>query len=103
MPTHPKPRSEHAFGRTTTKELVDANTRYRSGDDFALADIVAKLRILADFYPRHIEKEDKAFFPASRAYFSDQEDQAMLAEFREFDQKMIHEKYRSVVETLEHN
>ena len=94
--------SEHAFGRTTTKELVDANTRYRSGDDFALADIVAKLGTLVDFYPKHIEKEDKAFFPASRAYFSDQEDQAMLAEFRAFDQKMIHEKYRSVVETLEH-
>jgi len=95
--------SEHAFGRTTTKELVAANTRYRAGDESALADIVSKLRTLADFYPKHIEKEDKAFFPASRAYFSDQEDQAMLAEFREFDQKMIHEKYRSVVETLEHD
>jgi hemerythrin-like domain-containing protein len=54
-----------------------------------------------DFYPKHIEKEDKVFFPASRAYFSDEEDQAMLAEFLEFDRKMIHEKYQSVVETLE--
>jgi hemerythrin-like domain-containing protein len=54
-----------------------------------------------DFYPKHIEKEDKVFFPASRAYFSDEEDQAMLAEFREFDWKMIHEKYQSVVEALE--
>jgi hemerythrin-like domain-containing protein len=54
-----------------------------------------------DFYPKHIEKEDKVFFPASRAYFSEEEDQTMLAEFWEFDRLMIHEKYQSVVEILE--
>jgi hemerythrin-like domain-containing protein len=68
-----------------------------------LADIADKLRTHAEFYPKHIEKEDKVFFPASRAYFTDEEDQAMLAEFWEFDRRMIHEKYRSVVEVLEKN
>jgi hemerythrin-like domain-containing protein len=91
---------EHVFGRKTTKELVDANTRYRNGDDTALADIVATLRTLTEFYPTHIEKEDKVFFPSSRHYFTDEEEQAMLAEFWEFDRKMIHEKYRAVVEGL---
>jgi hemerythrin-like domain-containing protein len=89
---------DHVFGRQTTKALVEANTRYRNGDDNALADIADKLKILIDFYPKHIEKEDKVFFPASRNYFTDEEDQAMLAEFWEFDRKMIHEKYKSVVE-----
>ena len=92
---------EHVFGRQTTKALVEANTRYRNGDASALAEIADNLRTLVEFYPKHIEKEDKVFFPASRAYFTDEEDQAMLAEFWEFDQKMIHEKYTSVVEELE--
>lgn len=92
---------EHVFGRQTTKALVEANTRYRNGDAPALADIADKLRTLVEFYPKHIEKEDKVFFPASRAYFTDEEDQAMLAEFWEFDREMIHEKYKSVVEELE--
>ena len=92
---------EHVFGRQTTKALVEANTRYRNGDASALADIADKLRTLVEFYPKHIEKEDKVFFPASRAYFTDEEDQAMLAEFWEFDREMIHEKYKSVVEELE--
>ena len=92
---------EHVFGRQTTKALVEANTRYRSGEASALADIADKLRTLVEFYPKHIEKEDKVFFPASRVYFTDEEDQAMLAEFWEFDRKMIHEKYKSVVEELE--
>jgi len=91
---------DHIFGRQTTKALVDANSRYRNGDETALAVIAEKLKTLVDFYPKHIEKEDEVFFPASRAYFTDEEDQAMLAEFWEFDRKMIHEKYKSVVEDL---
>ncbi len=92
---------EHAFGRRTTSELVDANTRYRDGDETALNDIADKLQTLIDFYPKHIEKEDNIFFPSSRTYFTDDEEQAMLAEFRAFDQKMIHEKYQAIVEGLE--
>lgn len=92
---------EHAFGRRTTKALVGVNTRYRNGDETALSDIIEKLQTIIEFYPKHIEKEDKVFFPASRAYFTETEDQAMLAEFLEFDRKMIHEKYMSVVEGFE--
>jgi hypothetical protein len=32
---------------------------------------------------------------------TDAEEQIMIAAFREFDRGMIHEKYQSVVETLE--
>lgn len=92
---------EHVFGRQTTKALVEANTRYRNGERSALADVARQLQTLVEFYPKHIEKEDKVFFPASRAYFTDEEEQAMLTEFWEFDRKMIHEKYRAVVEELE--
>jgi hemerythrin-like domain-containing protein len=91
---------EHVVGRQATKALVDANNRYRNGDVTALSNIFENLRKLVEFYPKHIEKEDKVFFPAARAYVTDSEDQAMLAEFWEFDRKMIHEKYDSVVEGL---
>ncbi|MGD1970015.1 MAG: hemerythrin domain-containing protein [Desulfobacterales bacterium] len=92
---------EHVFGRQTTKALVEANTRYRNGDKSALLEIAEKLRTIAEFYPKHIQKEDKVFFPASLGYFTDEEDQSMLAAFWEFDRNMIHEKYRSVIEGLE--
>jgi len=94
---------EHMLGRETTQALVIANTRYRNGDKTALVDIVDKFKTLIEFYPKHIEKEDKKFFPSSRAYFTDEEDQAILSEFWEFDRKMIHEKYKSVVDELENN
>ena len=88
---------DHLFGRSTTKALVEANRRYRKGDEAALDEVTALLRTFVDFYPKHIKKEDELFFPASQAYFSDTEGQAMLAEFWEFDRKMIHEKYKAVV------
>jgi hemerythrin-like domain-containing protein len=93
---------EHALGRKTTKALVDANVQYRNGTDSALSSVTAQLRSLVEFYPRHIEKEDKVFFPASRSYMTEEEDQIMLAEFMEFDRKMIHEKYHALVQSLEH-
>jgi hemerythrin-like domain-containing protein len=92
---------EHMLGRNTTKKLIEANTRYRNGDKSALTEIVSNLRLLVNFYPKHIKKEDKVFFPSARGYFSEQEDQAMLNEFWEFDRKMIHEKYISLIESFE--
>ena len=92
---------EHVLGRKTTKELVEANAQYRIGEKPALAVIVSKLGKLVDFYPKHIEKEDKVFFPAYMKYLSDEEDQLMLKAFYEFDQEMIHEKYRSILQKLQ--
>ncbi|HVN95718.1 MAG TPA: hemerythrin domain-containing protein [Syntrophorhabdaceae bacterium] len=91
---------QHIFSRATTKKLVEANTRYRNKDTKALGEVTSCLRTLVDFYPGHINKEDQVFFPASRAYLSDQEDQKMLEEFYEFDRKMIHDKYKAVVSEL---
>jgi len=92
---------EHIFGRKNTAALVEANNLYRTGDPSALAIIGEKLRTMADFYPRHIMKEDKVFFPSVMQYLSDREQQTMLDEFWEFDRKLIHEKYESVVIFLE--
>jgi hemerythrin-like domain-containing protein len=92
---------DHISSRNTTKALVEANMRYRRGNEAALGEVAACLKTLVEFYPKHIKKEDVVFFPASRTYFSDEEDHAMLAEFLEFDRKMIHEKYKAVVKEFE--
>lgn len=92
---------EHVYGRAITQNLIAANDRYRKGDLSALSEIVSNLRLLVAFYPKHIEKEDKVFFPSARSYFSDQEDQEILDAFWKFDRKMIHEKYSLLVGSFE--
>ena len=93
--------SEHVFGRKITRELVDANARYRQGERSVLTIIKDKLAVLTEFYPRHIKKEDVVFFPAARNYFTEEEDQQLLKKFWKFDREMIHVKYRAVVQAME--
>ncbi len=92
---------EHEIGRGVAKSLAAANARYRNGDVAARSDIAENFAAFVELYTKHIGKEDKVFFLASRTYFTDEEDRAMVEEFREFDRKLIHEKYEAVVEALE--
>lgn len=89
---------EHTYGRKTVGRLIDANEHYQKGNSDALEKIVTCLTELSEFYPRHIEKEDKRFFYPCLEYLSQEEQDAMLKEFWTFDRNMIHEKYRKVVE-----
>jgi len=88
---------EHKWGRETTSKLVDANVRYGKGDEEALPEIAHCIRLLIDFYPKHIEKEDKHFFLPVMTYFSEQEKEAMLKEGYELDSTLIHEEYADTV------
>jgi len=92
---------EHRFGRKVTARLVEANTRYVQGNQEALSVITDCIRSLIEFYPKHIEKEDKHFFIPCMEYFSEVEKEAMLKEEWEFDKSLIHEKYRNAVIAVE--
>jgi len=88
---------EHVWGRKMTASLVIAKDKYlQQCDEGILTEIISLARELGNFYPKHIEKEDKYFFYPCQEYFSNDEQEKMLAEFWEFDRKMIHEKYNKV-------
>ncbi len=91
---------EHRYARSVVGELVAARTAYGAGGD--LAPVVENMRRLVTFYPRHIALEDKGFFLPVMKYFDAAEQKRMLEEFRTVDEQMIHEKYRSVVESWSH-
>ncbi len=92
---------DHVRGRALTRQLIDANARYRAGDPDGIAEIGRLVGDLVEFYPEHIRVEDRVFFKPCLEYFSREEKDEMLAEFAEFDRSLIHEKYRAVVEHLE--
>jgi len=72
-----------------------------AGDREASRDIEAVMLALVDFYPIHIEKEDRHFFIPCMEYFSNHEQDVMLEAFWEFDRTLIHDKYRGVIERFE--
>ncbi len=91
---------EHIFMREVVELLAAANERYVQGADVR-TEIMYEMDRLVTFYPLHIRKEDKQFFPAAMGYFSQDEQEAMIEEFWEFDRAMIHEKYQKLVEENE--
>ena len=93
--------AEHALGRTTTQRLVEATARYVGGDAGALAEIAEAMAVIVEFYPRHIDKEDRHFFMPVMAYFSEQEKADMLKQGYAFDQTLIHEKYKEMIVNAE--
>jgi len=91
---------EHVHGRDLVRKLVEAKDLYVNGYAEALPHIAREMKALVEFYPGHIEKEDKRFFFPCLAYFTQAEQERMLGEFHAFDRNMIHEKYRLVVENF---
>ena len=92
---------EHKLGRELTGSLAKARENAAGGNHSQVSTIAEIMEKLVNFYPKHIEKEDKHFFLPVMGYFTDSEKDAMLKEGYEFDQSLIHEKYRGIVEEFE--
>lgn len=92
---------DHKMGRKQVGELVNAKEQYIKKHEDTFGQIIKSMKWLVDFYPRHIEKEDKHFFKLYLEYFTDEEKDQMLLEFIEFGKKGIHAKYTGIVKRLE--
>ena len=93
---------EHVQGRALVRAISEANmAAARCERPASAGDLIPLLRRLIGFYPVHIAKEDKQFFFPVMQHFTPEEMAAMLAEFDDFDRKLVHEKYAGLVEARE--
>jgi len=92
---------EHRQGREVVAQMVKAKEQYLRGETRAVSRIIDSMRWLVDFYPKHIEKEDRHFFMPCMGYFSPAEKDSILAEEMDFDRNLIHARYKTVVEGAE--
>jgi hemerythrin-like domain-containing protein len=86
---------EHRQGRRTVADLVEAKKKYLNREEGALSLILDRMKFLIDFYPKHIEKEDRRFFSPVMNYFTQKEKETMLQEEWEFDKNLIHQTYKN--------
>ena len=93
---------EHALGRQMVSELAEAGEDYHEGDPEILTAIGQRLKNLIEFYPLHIEKEDRTFFVPVLDCFTKKELASLLDRFHEFDRELVHEHYRQLISTWEH-
>jgi hemerythrin-like domain-containing protein len=93
--------AEHNEGRKHVGLLIAGKEKYLKNESGVLEEMAANMEFLARFYPAHIDKEENHFFEPAMHYFTKLEQEEMVQKFLEFDRKMIHEKYRTVVESWE--
>jgi hemerythrin-like domain-containing protein/rubredoxin len=91
---------DHGASRANVRALASANQSYRAGDASARHGMAAALDALSRLYPQHIEKEDRSFFIPCMELFSLEERRSMLVAFQEFDRRMVHDSYRTVMSGL---
>lgn len=84
---------EHIQSRKIITNLEMERERYMKGDLDAVGPILTICKSLAEFYPGHMEKEEKDFFIPSMEYFSRREQEEMVRKFWEFDKDLLLEKY----------
>ena len=91
---------DHQHARKIVTDLSNQNSNYIQGKTSSIKEITNDLEKLVTLYPIHIEIEDKEFFYPSMDYLTEEEQQKMLQEFYDFDKKMIHEKYLTLLENV---
>jgi len=91
---------EHISARGMVGRLLAAREEWLKGDKAVLGIVREMLLGLSEFYPAHIEKEDRRFFLPVMKYFTDEELLAMLGEFNAFDRGLIHWRYQRLLEEL---
>ncbi|MFW9824028.1 MAG: hemerythrin domain-containing protein [Candidatus Thorarchaeota archaeon] len=94
---------EHIWARNKVGKIVEAKNDYLKGNVKVLDEIIELMKELVEFYPKHINKEDKHFFIPVMNYFTKDEQDTMLQEFWDFDKTLIHIKYQRVIENLQNN
>ncbi len=104
-PEHKKGLDALVLDHIRERDLIDrleiAQDKFWLGETEALGEILANLKGVLKFYPRHMQREEEEFFPAGMGYFSGAELKDMLQDFAGFDRNLIHEKYRSVADRYE--
>ena len=83
----------HRKGRENVAALVAAKDKHVKGVTGQVGTILNELKFFVDFYPKHIEKEDRHFFIPVMSYFGKEEKDAMLDEELTFDKELIHHIY----------
>lgn len=92
--------TDHVKAREMVGKLAALGEEHLRGSPSAAFQASMLMKDLVTFYHTHIELEDQGFFVPVMEYLSAEERQVMLEDFRDFDSRMVHERYAKAVERM---
>lgn len=95
---------EHKEGRGYVAGLAKALEEFGNGKDIK-KEIRDNAQSYIEFLQSHIPKEDNILYPMAEEVLTDADDQRLLEQFEEIEEKRIgpgaHEKYHALIDELE--
>lgn len=91
---------DHVKAREMVGKLSALGEEHVNGSPNAAYQASMLMKDLVAFYHAHIELEDQGFFVPVMDYLSADERRAMLDDFKDFDSRMVHERYAKTVQRL---
>jgi hemerythrin-like domain-containing protein len=96
---------EHDFGRLYMKDLEEALSKVKAGDNEAKLDVIANAVSYTNLLSRHIEKEDNVAYPFAKRGLSEETLNKVNIECDSFEEEMkkgeVQDKYIRLLEGLE--
>ncbi len=92
---------DHRRQRAVVQELSDANAELARGNKAIVPTMIEAMKTFVEFYTRHMEREDRQFFPPVMTFFSEVEKQAMLEKELAIDRILMPERFAVMVESME--
>jgi len=91
---------DHVKAREMVSRLSALGEEHLRGNPSAAYQASMLMKDLVAFYHAHIELEDQGFFVPVMEYLGGEERRAMLDDFKDFDSRMVHERYAKAVERM---
>ena len=91
---------DHVRSREMVSKLAALGEEHVHGSPSAAYHASMLMKDLVTLYQGHIKLEDQGFFVPVMEYLGAEERRAMLEEFKDFDSRMVHERYSRSVERL---
>ena len=92
---------EHVMFRKMREKMYAYNLEFSKGNFINIGKLNELVTDFCSILKKHVDKEDAIFFPQSMKFFSEAEQEDMLKKFRDFDQGVMHEKYRKLISEFE--
>ena len=91
---------DHVRSREMVSKLAALGEEHVHGSPSAAYHASMLMKDLVTLYQGHLKLEDQGFFVPVMEYLNEGERRSMLEEFRDFDARMVHERYGKAVERL---
>ena len=94
-------RNEHIWEKDVITRLAKDRGKFIQGNNDVIPEMMELLGEIVDYFPKHLDKEDKRFFGDILDYFTEEEKKKLSEEIVEYERNFLRESFATKIAHLE--